>query len=335
MGQGVRPAIASIVGTAAVLAAMAAGAYVIWSPGADLRDGSHDLARNGLWIGHGWLGDDGWFQRNDKIEKCDHFRSPEAIAALYTTLRGHHITDVYPHLCPANRDGTLPGVDSAQAHRLLDGLPGIRILPWIGGIDGRTVRLHDPAWRASFARSAAELIERYPFAGIHLNIEPCPSGDEEFLTLLDELRAALPKGALISVAAYPPPTILHPFRNVHWGEDYYRKVSMRSDQMAVMMYDTALRSEKLYIHLMRRWTRDTLAWSSSKELLLGLPTYEDAGARYHVPRVENLRNALLGIHAGLLDLGTLPAHYQGVAIYCLWETDDDEWRYFEDHFLKK
>ena len=66
---------------------------------------------------------------------------------------------------------------------------------------------------------------------------------------------------------------------------------------------------------------------------LGLPTYDDAGVGYHDPKVENLNNALLGVHRGLSQ--TVPTtNYQGVAIYCDWETSDAEWNHFRQHFLK-
>src|SRR5438034_2866009 len=32
--------------------------YLLWSPGLDIRDGRHDRGRNGIWLGHGWLGGD-------------------------------------------------------------------------------------------------------------------------------------------------------------------------------------------------------------------------------------------------------------------------------------
>ena len=50
------------------------------------------------------------------------------------------------------------------------------------------------------------------------------------MTLLEELRAGLPKGKLLSVAAYPPPTLLHPFKEIHWEESYFREVAQRADQ---------------------------------------------------------------------------------------------------------
>jgi hypothetical protein len=58
-----------------------------------------------------------------------------------------------------------------------------------------------------------------------------------------------------------------------------------------------------------------------------------AGADYHDPRVENLENALLGIHRGL-SRNPLPTNFQGVAIYSDWETSDQEWDYFRGHFQR-
>jgi hypothetical protein len=169
---------------------------------------------------------------------------------------------------------------------------------------------------------------------VHLNVEPLPSGDKGFLVLLDEIRVALPPGKLLSVAAYPPPTRWHPFPDVHWEEPYFREVTRRCDQLATMMYDAGLKIPKTYQRLMADWTTEVLEWSDGKPVLLGVPTYDDAGVGYHDPRVENLKNALLGVHRGLLR-SPLPKNYQGVAIYCDWETSDSEWAYFREHFLRR
>ena len=70
-------------------------------------------------------------------------------------------------------------------------------------------------------------------------------------------------------------------------------------------------------------------------MLLGIPAYDDAGVGYHDPKIENLRNALLGIHASLSNKVDLPEHYAGVAIYCEWELDEAEWSEFAREFEKK
>ena len=62
----------------------------------------------------------------------------------------------------------------------------------------------------------------------------------------------------------------------------------------------------------------------------GANIYDDAGVEYHDPRVENLRNALLGLHSGLKEKAL--TNHQGVAIYCEWKTSESEWEYFGEHF---
>src|SRR3989442_1117036 len=51
------------------------------------------------------------------------------------------------------------------------------------------------------------------------------------------------------------------------------------------------------------------------------------------PVQGSLMNALPGIHRGL-SRHPLPTNYQGVAIYCEWETSDSEWAYQREHFLR-
>jgi hypothetical protein len=98
-----------------------------------------------------------------------------------------------------------------------------------------------------------------------------------------------------------------------------------------MMYDTSLRHPRLYQKLMADWTREVLAWSEGRQILLGLATYDDADSGYHDPKTENLINGLLGIHRGLST--PVPTNYQGVALYCEWEMDEAEWAGFRGRFL--
>jgi hypothetical protein len=320
----------------AVLAVIAvvllAGA--LWRPGLDITDGRHDRGSNGVWLAHGWLGADEWFLRNNKTNEFAKYRSRANVQALAEKLRRQHITDLFPHLCPAEPTGQLPPVEAAQVERFLDVGHGFRVLPWIGGPNGSSVRLNDARWRSAFVASVRGLLVQHPrLAGVQLNVEPLPSGDKDFLLLLDDLRKAMPPGKSLSVAAYPPPTRWHPFPEVHWEESYFREVARRCDQLAVMMYDAGQTFPKTYQRLMADWTVEVLNWSEGKAVLLGVPTYDDAGVGYHDPKVENLTNALFGVHRGLARMSP-PTNYQGVAIYCDWETTDLEWEFFHQHFLK-
>jgi Glycosyl hydrolases family 18 len=317
-----------------LLLALFFGSYTVWQPGRDIRDGRHDLGRNGIWLGHGWLGADKWFLDNGRTNQIAKLRGLAQIHGLAEKLRRYHIKDVFPHLCPSDPYGNLPAMDDTQAEQLLAEFQDFRVMPWIGGPAGPSTRFSNVKWRETFIRSITNMLAAHPrFAGVQINIEPLTSGDKDFLNLLDQIHAALPKGKLLSVAAYPPPTRWQPSADVHWDENYFREVARRSDQLAVMMYDTGTRVPKIYEHILANWTSETLSWSEGKPVLLGIPTYDDAGVEYHNPKVENLRTALLGVHKGLA-VSVLPPSYQGVALYCEWETDADEWNYFQAHFLK-
>lgn len=69
----------------------------------------------------------------------------------------------------------------------------------------------------------------------------------------------------------------------------------------IMMYDRAIPFEKVYRHLMASWTKEAFVWAANTEVLLGIPAYDDAGVGYHDPKVENLKNALMGIHVNIPD----------------------------------
>jgi len=308
--------------------------YLCWQPGSTVTDGRHDRGTNGIWIAHGWLGDDDWFTRNNKTDQFPRYRDPASVQALAAKLKRNGITDVFPHVCPADTEGNLPAIDPDYTEKFLDAFADFRVMPWIGGQNESTVFPSDPIWREVFTDQVAKLFADHPrFAGVHINIEPLTSGDPGFLSLLDELREALPPGKMLSIAAYPPPTRWQPGTEVHWEEKYFREVAKRSDQLAVMMYDVGQNFPKTYVRLMADWTEEILHWSEGKPVLLGLPTYDNAGVGYHDPKVENLKTALSGIHSGL-QRQALPKYYQGVAIYCEWETTDEEWELLRKQFLK-
>lgn len=265
--------------------------------------------------------------------RCRNTVSKNRSPRLIQQLNRHHITDLFPHMAPATPAGNLPPIDTQQVERFLDAAEGKRVMPWIGGVLDAHCQPDKESWRSHFIQDITGLLTKHPrLAGIHLNIEPWPSGHAAMLVLLDELDAALPDGTILSVAAYPPPTRWHPHPDVHWDEAYFREVAKRCDQLAVMMYDTSIRWPKFYVKLMDDWTQQVLLWAGDTHVLLGLPAYEDQGVGYHHPHVENLGHGLDGIHAGLSRFNALPNAYRGIAVYSHWTMDDAEWTMLSQQF---
>jgi hypothetical protein len=63
--------------------------YLVWTPGKRVRDGRHDLGSNGIWVEHGWLGDDLWFSKNRMDE--GRFRDSQKIQELAQLLSSHGV----------------------------------------------------------------------------------------------------------------------------------------------------------------------------------------------------------------------------------------------------
>ena len=309
-----------IIAALAIIFGVSGFCYLVWQVGSD--EPLPEYQNNAIWLGHGWLGDDSWFLHNKRNK--DDFRGAEKISALFKKLSDNKISVVYPHLCPAQMDGKIAPYDSTQAERFLDAAQkyNIKVIPWIGGVLYETACPGNKMWRKKFVSSVEELLQKHPrFAGVQLNIEPWPSRNADLLKVLDEVRSVT-HGKILSVAAYPPSTRWHQFPDVHWELYYINRIARHCDQMAVMMYDTAIPLEKFYTKLMTDWTKQlTGATRSTRcQLLLGIPAYGDAGVGYHHPRAENISSALRGISAS-----PRKKEISGLAIYCEWEMNEDKW----------
>jgi hypothetical protein len=304
----------------------------VWAPSSGTlasppKAGEFDRGDNAIWLRRHWMHEG---------------PTPADIAALVESLRARGIRRIYPFLGPMDRDGW-PGWRSkkglvryvperagaflAEIKRIA---PEIRVIPWTGGNLGSDVRLEDEAQRRAFAEHARRLVA-LGADGVQLNVEPLPSWAPGFRELLREVKAAIGE-RILSIAAYPPPTPLHPYPDVHWELPFLRDVCMDADELAVMAYDTAVRSPPVFADLISRWTRELVATlpppsAGGCEWLMGVPTYDD-DTGYHRPDVETIEHSLAGIVAGLRT-APAPEHFRGVAIYASFTTDARKWAVYD------
>jgi hypothetical protein len=287
------------------------------------QGGEFDLGDNGIWLRRHWMHEG---------------PTKEEIAELVANLRARGIRRIYPFLGPMDANGW-PGwrsksglipYDPGRAGAFLKEIsriaPEISVLPWTGGNLNMDVRLQDKDQRRGFVEHARQLVA-LGADGVHINVEPLPSWSPGFRELLQELKAAIGDRTL-SIAAYPPPTPLHPFPDVHWELPFLRDVCMDADELAVMAYDTAVTSPPVFTDLISQWTRELAATlptpaNGGCEWLMGVPTYDD-DTGYHRPDVETIEHSLEGIVRGLQS-GQRSEHFRGIAIYASFTTDERKW----------
>lgn len=288
---------------------------------------------NAVWAAHKWVGESHFEKVYDRLA-ADYLR--------------HRITDVYFHVGPLTGEGLIPPAKYPNAGALIAAMrrraPTIRLHAWIGQVErrgGGPLDLTDIATRANIVQTAGEVIE-LGFDGIHYNIEPVYSGDSDLLALLDETAPVTrARGKLLSMATdelAPIPGAEYVARLLVrqaglWRADYYREVAARTDQIAVMMYDTAMPFDWLYgtITAWETWRLMDIVGPETT-LFMGVPTYEDEHFGFH-PAAENMQSGLRGIGIGLAFSGEPARTNVGVAVYAGWTTDDGEWAVWRRDWL--
>jgi len=307
------------------VAAVAACAYLAFVPYGDAAPHPFNQNRNAIWLEHRWL------------EKA---HSAEEMEQMFRFLDHHGIVYAYPHLIPFDGAGRLPLHDREQMRALLATArrvaPDMKVLPWVGGLRvgykrsrPGTVDLGDLGQRQRIVAECRGLMDE-GFDGIHVNVEPVPNGDDDFIALLRALRTAI-GGGILSVSATRPGPFAPAFApNFFWTADYYARLADSADQLVVMTYDTALFTPMLYrryVAYAAGFMNSTLARTSRTRVLVGIPTYKETGLM-HRKGVETPENALLGVVAGLRGR-TGGGTFEGVALYAEWTTDPEDWEVYE------
>lgn len=288
---------------------------------------SFNRDENAIWLAHHWV---------------EEYHTNDEIGALAHTLRSEGIRYAFAHIGPLEAGGIIPPERYARAKIFVTEMhraePDLKVLAWIGGLNSATggdIDLTDPHVRSQIVAIAGEVCDQDGFDGVHYNIEGLPTGRTDFLQLLDETRTRLGKQRMISIAGirWQPslPGSVPLTKNLTWTSDYYREVAARSDQIAVMLYDTSMPTVNLFILFVRLQTDFILrACGDSPEdhahLLIGVPNYKD-NTRAHRPGVERIDTALQGVALALQE-SPIRTRFDGVAIYAHWEMDSEEWQLY-------
>ncbi len=289
--------------------------------------GSHfNRGTNAAWLGVEWVNEP---------------HSAQEITALADNLDRHQIRYVFvytSYLKPDGRFNPTYGHMSNFVSQLKATNSALHVQAWIGLPLGY-VTLNDATVRGEIVQFCVDLVRTMGIDGIHLDPEPIPTDEGNVLVLLSELRDALGSDSTLSIAARRIWPILPDVRwplvgQVAWRASYYREIARRVDQIAVMTYDSAMPWAYLY----RQWTRFQVVEISRAvsgtdvQLFFGIPTSEER-TWTHWPWAENMESGLKGVIDGLNDLRSYPMVVAGVAIYPYWETDEDEWRVYEELWL--
>lgn len=300
--------------------------WLPWRP--SVAAGRLNQGHNGLWLSRYWL-------HGGAV--LDH-------SGLVDFLKKRQIDRIYPFLGPMNdlghpgwrKQGMIRTYDRQRVRAFFQRMRAesddLLILPWTGGVLGQDVRFQDRTQQRAFIGHVRTLMEMGA-DGIHINIEPLPSGHAGFLDFLTTLKESMGRDGLLSVAAYPPPTWLHENPQVHWQPAYVEKICRLVDELVFMGYDTGAWLPVIYRNQVFKWTRDVkrtldpLAAGACR-WFMGMPAYDDEDTSWHRPWAETLEQGLSGLSQALHGQ-QMPAAFQGITLYAAWTASRENWRLYD------
>jgi hypothetical protein len=293
---------------------------VVFRPSTDHPGSTFNRGKNAVWLGIEWVNEP---KPEVEIEALANELADLEITYVFayvSYLKGRSFNDTF-----AYADDFLRVMRRTQ--------PDLKILAWYGVPMGGEVDLSRPEVRQTIADFSQRLSN---FDGLHVNAEILSDSDPYVLQMLEDVRAVMPPGQMLSFTARHINPIL-PENGAGFGmisAAYQRELAQRIDQLAMMTYDSALTSPYLY----EKWTQHQTVWlsralaQSGIEVLMGVPTSEEWTAT-HNPFAENMTSGLQGVIAGLNDADAIPGVITGVAIYPAWETDAAEWDIYRTLWL--
>jgi hypothetical protein len=328
---------------AAVLILLGIGA-VYWRLTATVTNhpGSYfNLHQNGVWLEHSWAGEAHTSAEYD---------------ALASLLAAEQVTYVYAHVGPLDSDGTIPADLAPNAATLVSQLharlPGLHVLAWIGQVETAggtpgevTVNLDNFSVREQIAATATHFVRDLGFDGVQYDIEPILNNNPRYIDLLEETRADLPPGGILSTIGqkWAPNAHLADFlrsqgrADAWWTTYYYADVAAHVDQIVPLIYNSAMPTARAYEIFVQQETEHILdavrSANHPPQVLIGLPTYPGNSFWFH-DTAENVTTGLSGVISGLNSNRDTSA-FTGVAIYRFATTSSQDWSIYRSLWLGK
>ena len=280
------------------------------------------------------------------------------IVKLADDLSHNGIRYAYMFAGPYNENGSLPEYafsDTARStvQRLRELAPELQILPWVGGLQDKTVFLNDPSWRARAIEDTIRLATILGVSGVHLDFEyilptssyvinasqipPKRTSISDYHPSLrdftKELRERAPTLFVSTVFPSSAPQVT-PWK-ANPSRDDITSIAPHVSQISFLFYDTSIRSQQTFQAALNHQMNDIIAAhqrSPETEFLLAFGTFvnEPELHSYRDLSLENIPNSFATLRQTITNSTGGRNPLAGIALFCEWHTEATEWAQFKD-----
>lgn len=276
------------------------------------------------------------------------------------TLQRNKVKYAYLFAGPYGKNGRLPKYsfsETAQKSvlKLKSYYPEIIILPWLGGVQNKTVYLGDSTWVNNALHDTKKLIQTLGVQGVHIDFEYILKGNDYLDTTIEaegefdemnygdhvnsfhkKLKELVPQAFISSVVVATAPDTKPWKRKTSMGE--LLTLSKYVDQISFLYYDTSINSQNTFQRNCIEQIEDIAVLKRAHpdvQCLLSIGTFVNRPElrKYRNLIIENIPNSLTTIKKGVEAVGSSKQLVDGISIFCDWETDQKEWSEFYTNWV--
>ncbi len=289
--------------------------------------------------------------------------TPAHIRKYANTLKENNFKYAYLFAGPYQNDGHLPSYSFSETavqsvKQLQELYPEIVILPWVGGIQNKTVYLDDSTWVQNALIDTKKLIDTLNVQGVHIDFEYIIPGDwlldrelvrkekpgdrENYANNVnnfhEKLRELLPEAFISSVVVATSPDT-KPWKK-KTDLDELKVLVQYIDQLSFLYYDTFIKSQDVFERNCKHLIEDIIKLKNTPtpkpvQYLIAIGTFINVPAlhKYRDMDIENIPNSILTIQESLENSDTTRQFVDGLSVFCDWQTSDEEWDLIREYWV--
>lgn len=269
------------------------------------------------------------------------------------TLKDNKIKYAYIFSGPYGEEGFLP--DWAFSSQAIDSVreirrhyPEVKIVPWVGGVVGRTVHLDRETWVKNALESTKKFVEVLSVDGVHFDFEKFqgpqtydaqgvlvdidssgPMFARDLIEFHKKVRVDMPN-LFVSSVVVTTARDARPWKRKH-TLDELKELYPLVDQISFLYYDTSIKDKDIFANGIVeqlntiKLLQETV--SHHPQVLIGIGTFINPPylRGYRDLEIENNTNTLKALKDAMRAIPSDRRLVDGLAIYCEWQTDSEEW----------
>lgn len=280
------------------------------------------------------------------------------IVDYVSVLKQNRIKYIYVFSGPYDYNGHLPNYafsDTAKksVQKFKELYPELTVLPWIGGIQNRTVYLRDSCWVKNALEDTKRLISFLGVSGVHVDFEFINPGIRALDTLLNtgmpddslkysqavndfhrQLRLLVPNAFISSVVACTGDNVKQWKRKTDLQD--LEQLSRYVDQLSFLFYDTNIQDTIKFQKACQDQLQDIRFLKSKHNIqyLMAIGSFVNPEPlrEYHNEDIESIPHTLHNIKKELRSINSDSVLVSGISIFCDYHTDNEEWKQFSNNW---